>query len=175
MTALGVVLGSLLRTVIPPTMVIAWLIALAGLAHLLVARHAHGAYIRVWRLIIGFAYVLFGVYVIAYPGMGLGSVTLGLALLFLFEGVFDILVFFRFRAIEGSSWVLVKGIVSLTLGVMFYLPWPTIPKWAIAVLVGAGVITNGVTLVILRLAARDARTENNRSDPSAKEYWRIHG
>ena len=172
---LGLLLGWLVRAPVAITLVIAWLIALAGLGHLMIAHHSHRPYILIWRLIVGFAYVLFGVYVIVYPGIGLASLTMGLALLFLFEGVFDTLVFFRFRAIEGSSWILVKGIVSLTLGLMFYLQWPTIPKWAIGVLVGAGVVTNGVTLVILWLPARDARTEKLRSDPSAKEYWNIHG
>ena len=172
---LSVLLGSLVRAAVAVTIVIAWLIALAGLAHLMIAHHSQRPYILAWRLIVGFAYVLFGVYVIAYPGMGLASVAMGLTLLFQFEGVFDTLVFFRFRAIEGSSWILVKGIVSLTLGLMFYLHWSTIPKWAIDVLVGAGVVTNGVTLVILWLAARDATTGKTLSDPSAEEYWKIHG
>ena len=172
---LSVLLGSLVRAAVAVTIVIAWLIALAGLAHLMIAHHSQRPYILIWRLIVGFAYVLFGVYVIAYPGIGPASLTIGLALLFLFEGVFDTLVFCRFRAIEGSSWILVKGIVSLTLGVMSYLHWPTIPKWAIGVLVGAGMVMNGATLVILWLPARDAKTEKLRSDPSAKEYWKIHG
>ena len=171
---MGVLLGSLVRAAMALTLVIAWSIALAGLAHLMIAHHSHRPYILIWRLIVGFAYVLFGVYVIACPGIGLASLTIGLALLFLFEGVLDTLVFCGFRTIEGSSWILVKGIITQTLGLMFYLHWPPIPKWAIGVLVGAGMVMNGVTLVILWLAARDARTEKLRSDPSAKEYWKMH-
>ena len=172
---LGVLLASLVRAAVAFTLVIAWLIALAGLAHLIIAHHAHRRYILIWRLIVGFAYVLFGVYVIAHPGMGLVSLTLGWALLLLFEGVFDILVFFRLRSIERLIWVLVKGIVTLMLGLMFYLEWPSIPRWAIGVLVGAAVVTNGVTLVILWLASHDAMTRRNQDDLSAKDYWKIHG
>ena len=98
---------------------IAWLIVLAGLGQLIAARDTHRAYGLIWRLIEGFAYVLFGVHLIAYPKLGLVPLTLGLALLLLFEGIYDILVFCRLLAIEGSSWVLVNGIVTLILGLMF--------------------------------------------------------
>ena len=171
---LGVLLGSVVRAGAAFTLVIAWLIALTGLAHLIIARHVHRTQILTWRLIVGFAYVLFGVYLIAHSGIRLVSLTLELAMLLLFEGIFDILVFFRLRAIEGSSWVLVKGIVTLVLGLMFYVEWPSIPKWALAVLVGASAVTNGVTFVILGLVARDTRTGRNRRDLSGKEYWKIH-
>ena len=153
---------------------ITWLIVLAGVAHLTIGRHAHRAYHLIWILIVGFAYVLFGLYLIAYPGMNLVSLTLGLAALFLFEGIVDMFVFFRLRTIERSSWVLIKGIVTLMLGLMFYLEWTTIPRWAIGVLVGASAVTNGVTLGILWLEARDAWARGNRDDSSAKEYWKIH-
>jgi hypothetical protein len=42
----------------------------------------------------------------------------------------DILVFLRLRTIGGSSWVLLKGTVTLILGLMFYLQWPLIARWA---------------------------------------------
>ena len=86
---LSVLLGSLVRAAVAVTIVIACLIALAGLAHLMIAHHSQRPYILIWRLIVGFAYVFLGVYVIAYPGMGLASLTMGLALLFLFESVFE--------------------------------------------------------------------------------------
>ena len=60
------------------------------------------------------------------------------------------------------------------LGLMFYLQWPTIPRWTIGVLVGASAARNGVTLGILWLEALDAGTGGNRDDSSAREYWKIH-
>jgi len=58
-----------------------------------------------------------------------------LASLFLLEGIFDFATFLRLRAIEGSSWVLLDGIVTLILGLMSYMRLPSTAAWAIGVLV----------------------------------------
>ena len=106
----GMLGGSLLLAGISVNLVIAWLIVLAGMVHLVIAHHAHRAGSLTWRLMIGFAYVLFGVYLIASPGLSAASLALVLALLLLFEGIFDIALFFRMRSTQGSSWVLIDGI-----------------------------------------------------------------
>jgi hypothetical protein len=66
----GMLGGSLLLAAISVNLVIAWLIVLAGMVHLTAAHRAHRAGGLTWRLMIGFAYVLFGVYLIASPGLG---------------------------------------------------------------------------------------------------------
>jgi uncharacterized membrane protein HdeD (DUF308 family) len=175
---LGMLSGTLILASGTVNPVIASLIVLAGLAHLIIALHTHRVQSLIWRLIVGFAYVLFGAYLIAYPVQRWVLLTLVLSRLFLFEGIFDILLFLRLRTIGGSSWVLLKGTVTLMLGVMFYLQWPSIARWAIGVLVSVSPFTSGVTLLMLSSAARNAMATafggNNRDDSSAKEYWRIH-
>jgi hypothetical protein len=112
----GMLGGSLLLAAVSVNLVIAWLIVLAGMVHLIIAHHAHPAGSLTWRLMIGFAYVFFGVYLIASPVLSAASLALVLALLLLFEAMFDIVLFFRLRAIEGSSWVLLDGVVTLDIG-----------------------------------------------------------
>src|ERR1700751_5007028 len=63
--------------------VIAWLIVLAGVVHLFLAFHAHRAGSLLWKLVVGIAYVFFGVYLIAHPALGVASLTLVLGSLFL--------------------------------------------------------------------------------------------
>jgi uncharacterized membrane protein HdeD (DUF308 family) len=46
-----------------------------------------------WRLLVGLAYVGFGAYLIVRPGVGVASLTLVLASLFMVEGVLDIVLF----------------------------------------------------------------------------------
>jgi uncharacterized membrane protein HdeD (DUF308 family) len=169
----GILGESLLLAAVSINLVIAWLIVLAGMVHLIIAHHAHWAGSLIWRLMIGFAYVLFGVYLIASPVGDEASLGLVLASLFLFEGIFDIAIFFRLREIEGSSWVLLDGIVTLILGLMFCLQWP-LARWAIGVLVGVSLVKSGVALVMLSLAARNAGVRGNRDDSSAKDYWSLH-
>jgi uncharacterized membrane protein HdeD (DUF308 family) len=175
---LGVLSGALVLAGVAVNLAIAWLIVLAGLAQLVVAHHTRRVYSSNWRIIVGFGYVVFGLYLIAYPVQGLVSLTMVLTPLVLLEGIFEILVFLRLRTIEGSSWVLVKGIVTLILGLMIYLKWPSTAAWAIDVLVSVSLVTSGVTLLMLSLAVRNAMAAvlggNNQDDSSAKEYWKIH-
>jgi hypothetical protein len=49
--------GSLLLAAVAVNLVIAWLIVLAGMAHLIAAQHAHRAGSFIWRLMIGLAYL----------------------------------------------------------------------------------------------------------------------
>jgi uncharacterized membrane protein HdeD (DUF308 family) len=136
--------------------VIAWLIVLAGLVHLVLAFHAHGTGSLLWKLLVGIAYVFFGVYLIAHPALGVVSLTLVLASLFLVEGIFDIGLFFQMRSVGGSTWVLTDGIITLLLGLMIYLQWPSSSNWAIGTLVGVSMIISGVTRLMLSLAVRKA-------------------
>lgn len=138
---------------------IAWLIVLAGIVHLALAFHSHGAGGLLWKLLVGIAYVFFGVYLIAHPALGVVSLTLVLASLFLVEGIFDIALFFRMRPIGGSGWILVDGIVTLLLGLMIYRQWPSSSNWAIGTLVGVSLIISGVSRLMLSLAVRKAAAE----------------
>jgi uncharacterized membrane protein HdeD (DUF308 family) len=127
---------------------------------------------------IGFAYVLFGVYLIASPGLSAAALALVLALLLLFEGIFDIALFVRLRAIEGSSWVLLDGVVTLILGLMIYVQWRSTAAWAIGGLVGASLVTSGLTRVMFSVAVRKSVTlapgRTEQDDSSAKDYWSVH-
>ena len=110
----------------------------------------------IWKLLVGLAYLCFGGYLIMHPVLGVTSLTLVLASLFLVEGILDIIMFFKMRSTRGSSWVLVDGIITLLLGLLIYFHWPWSSLWAIGTLVGISMIISGVTRVMLSLAVRKA-------------------
>jgi uncharacterized membrane protein HdeD (DUF308 family) len=141
---------------------IAWLIVLAGVVHLVVAFHTREAGSLIWRLLVGLAYLCFGGYLIARPVAGVASLTLLLASLFLVEGIFNIILFFRAPSALRSSWILLDGIVTLLLGLMIYLQWPSSSAWAIGTLVGVSLIFSGVTRVMVSLAVRKAASSVSR-------------
>jgi len=146
--------GSPFVAAVAVNVVIAWLIVLAGVVHLILAFHAHGAGSLLWKLLVGLAYLCFGAYLIMHPVLGVASLTLVLASLFLVEGILDITLFFKMRSMQGSSWVLIDGIITLVLGLMIYMQWPSSSAWAIGTLVGVSMIISGVTRVMLSLAVR---------------------
>jgi uncharacterized membrane protein HdeD (DUF308 family) len=148
--------GSPFLAAVAVNVAIAWLIVLAGAVHFILAFRAHGAGSMIWKLLVGVAYVCFGVYLILHPVLAVASLTLVLASLFLIEGVLDIVLFVKMRSIGGSTWLLIDGIITLLLGLLIYMQWPSSAGWAIGTLVGISMIMSGVARVMMSLAARRA-------------------
>jgi uncharacterized membrane protein HdeD (DUF308 family) len=138
--------------------VIAWLIIVAGIVHLVLAFHAHGAGSAIWRVLVGLAYLAFGGYMIVHPVLGVASLTLVLASLFVIEGILNFVLYAKMRALHGSIWVLIDGIITLLLGLMIYMQWPSSSIWAIGILVGVSLMISGATRIGLTLAVRQALT-----------------
>jgi uncharacterized membrane protein HdeD (DUF308 family) len=148
--------GSPFLAAVAVNALVAWLIVLAGVVHLTVAFHTREAGSMIWRLLVGLAYLFFGVYLVAHPALGVASLTLVLASLFLVEGILNVALFFKVRSVQGSSWFLIDGIITLSLGLMIYMQWPSSSAWAIGTLIGVSMIVSGVTRVMLSLAVRKA-------------------
>lgn len=151
-------IGSPMLAALAVNIVIAWLILFAGVIHLIVAFHAHRAGSILWKLLVGIAYLCFGAYLLLHPVVGVASLTLVLACLFLVEGVLNIVLFFRMRSVHGSTWVLIDGIITLLLGLLIYMQWPSSSAWVIGTLVGISMIISGVTRVMISMAVRKAAT-----------------
>lgn len=146
--------GMPLLAAIALNVLIAWLIVLAGVVHLILGFRAHSAGNMIWKVLVGIAYMFFGVYLLTHPVLGVVSLTLVLASLFLVEGILDIVLFFSMRALQGSGFVLADGIVTLILGLLIYMHWPSSSAWAIGTLVGVSMIMSGIARVMLSLAVR---------------------
>lgn len=147
-------IGSPFLAAVAVTAVIAWLLILAGIVHAILAFHVHRAGSVVWKLLVGLAYLFFGIYLLMHPVLGVASLTLVIAALFLIEGILDIVLFFQMRSMRGSGWLLGDGIITLLLGLLIYLQWPSSSVWAIGTLVGVSMIISGITRVMFSLAAR---------------------
>jgi len=135
-----------------------FLIVLAGVVHIMLGVRTHGAGSMIWKLLVGVAYLFFGAYLIIHPVLGVASLTLLLAMLFLIEGVLEIILYFNLRSLGGSSWVLIDGIITLLLGGMIYVHWPSSAAWAIGTLVGVSMIISGTSRIMMSLAVRKTAT-----------------
>jgi uncharacterized membrane protein HdeD (DUF308 family) len=146
--------GSPFLAAVAVNAVIGWMIVLAGIIHLTLALRIHGAGSMIWKLLVGVAYVCFGMYVILHPVLGVISLTLLLASLFLVEGILDIVLYVKTRQLHGSSWMLIDGVVTLLLALMIYMQWPSSAAWTIGTLVGISMIFSGIARIMMSLAAR---------------------
>jgi uncharacterized membrane protein HdeD (DUF308 family) len=134
--------------------VVAVLVIVAGIAHLagtFAARTTGGFF---WRLLVGCAYLIAGVYLLLHPKLSLVSLTLALAVLFLVEGVFHIVTYFQVRSAPGSGWLLFDGIVTLILAVMIWESWPASAVWALGTIVGINLLMSGFTRLMYSRAVR---------------------
>ena len=132
---------------------IAWLLVLVGAVHAVLAFHAHSGSRTGWKLLVALAYVFIGSCLLIQPVLGIAALTLLLGFLFFVEGVLDVMLWWKARAVDGAFWILVDGVITLVLGGMIYEHWPSSSVWAIGTLVGISLIISGVTRVMLSLAA----------------------
>jgi uncharacterized membrane protein HdeD (DUF308 family) len=90
-----------------------------------------------------------------HPLLGLGTLTLFLALIILTEAVFEIIAYFRMRGASGSGWLLVNALITLLLGGLIWFHWPSSSVWAIGILVGVNLLMTGFSRLMFGLAARN--------------------
>jgi len=133
---------------------ISWLLIFVGAVHVALAFHAHSGTSLGWKLLVGLAYIFIGGYLLFRPVVGVATLTLMLAFLFLVEGVLDFMLWWKSRALDGAFWILVDSIITLVLGGMIYVHWPSSSAWAIGTLVGVSMIISGVTRIMLSLAVK---------------------
>jgi uncharacterized membrane protein HdeD (DUF308 family) len=133
---------------------VAVFLIVAGIAHLagsFAARTTGGFF---WRLLVGCAYLIAGVYLVVNPKLSLVSLTLALAALFFVEGVFHLVTYFQIRSAPGSGWLLFDGIVTLILAVMIWKSWPASAVWAVGTIVGVNLLMSGFTRMMYSRALR---------------------
>ena len=145
-----------LATGIGVSIAVGWIIVFGGIAYVASAFSARGAGSFLWRLLIGIVYILGGLYLAFNPGLALESLTLAMALMFFFEGVLETVVFFQFRTLPGSGWVLFDGLVTLFLAYLIWRPWPSSSIWAIGTILGINLITSGSPAYVLRGSTQNA-------------------
>jgi uncharacterized membrane protein HdeD (DUF308 family) len=105
-------------------------------------------------VLIGIAYILGGVYFLTHPLLALGTLTLLLGVIILTEAVFEFIAYFRTRGEGGSGWLLVNALITLLLGGLIWLHWPSSSVWAIGTLVGVNLLMTGISRLMFGLAVR---------------------
>ena len=136
------------------SIVVGWIIFFSGFAYVAYAFAAQGAGAFLWRMLIGIVYVVGGAYLAFHPGLAMESLTLVMAAIFFVESMLEIVVFFLFRTLSGSGWILFDGIVTLLLAYVIWRPWPSSSLWAIGTLLGINLIVSGFTRLMVSVRAR---------------------
>lgn len=134
-----------------------WLFMIGGMFMIIHAFSAQGWQGFLWSLLIGILYLLAGGYLAFFLFTGLIALAILLAILFLAEGVFEVIMAFRVRPHEGWGFLLLSGIAALAVGVIIALGLPGSAEWALGLLVGINLLFTGWSYVFLALAGRKVR------------------
>ena len=137
---------------------IAWLMFLGG-----VLQTAHGFRCKEWGgffvdLLTGLLYTVAAFLILTHPGETAVGLTLLIALLLIFGGIFRIVLAFAVP-FHNRVWLLLHGVINTVLGILIWQSWPVSGLWVIGLFIGIDMIFNGWSLIMLGLAAKNLPTE----------------
>jgi uncharacterized membrane protein HdeD (DUF308 family) len=133
-----------------------WLFLIGGVMMIMHAFQAPGWQGFLWELLVGILYAVAGAYLAFFPFTGLITLAIVLAVLFIAEGIFEVIQAFRVRPPEGWGFLLLSGLAALAVGVLITLSLPSSAEWALGLLAGINLIFSGWSYVFLALAGRRA-------------------
>lgn len=145
-----------LFSTIAAKIMLGWLFLIGGVMLILHAFNAQAWQGFLWSLLIGILYAVAGGYLAFFPLTGLLTLAILLAMLFIAEGVFEVIMALRVRPHEGWGFLLLSGIAALLVGVLIGIDLPGSAVWALGLLVGINLLFSGWSYVFLALAGRRA-------------------
>jgi len=173
--SIALIVMGLLAVVLPAipsvgiVLLIGWLVLFDGIIQFAHAFQSKGIGHVAWKLLVSACYIVTGILLVARPLVGLAGVTLTLAAFFFALGVVDIVSYFLARAHFRSGWMLLNGIVTLTLGVIIWRRWPANSLWVLGSLVGVAMVMTGITRLMMTLTFRNFL--RNTPDAPVQERW----
>ena len=145
-----------LFSTIAAKIMLGWLFLIGGVMMILHAFNAPAWQGFLWELLIGILYAVAGGYLAFFPLTGLLTLAILLAMLFIAEGVFEVIMALRVRPHEGWGFLLLSGIAALLVGVLIAMDLPGSAVWALGLLVGINLLFSGWSYIFLALAGRRA-------------------
>jgi len=138
-------------------------LVVGALVHVAAAFSAGTAGNVVWQVVLGLAYGIAGISLLANPVLGLTTLTLLVIAFFLVEGVVEIIWAVAGR-VENRLWLGLSGVISLLLAGLLFAGFPATALWAIGVLFGIDLLVTGITMVLHGRAQEGAATAQTRTE-----------
>ena len=165
---IAVIILGLAAIIVPPiaglfaTVVLGWLLLVAGVVGLVATFRAREAPGFAWSLLSAVAAVAAGGLLLWNPLQGLVTLTYVLIAFFIVDGVLNIILgIVHRRELTGKwEWMLVNGVIDLILAGIIILGFPGTLVWSFGLLVGIDMIFGGGTLIAVALEARKAAAHN---------------
>ncbi|HTA55126.1 MAG TPA: HdeD family acid-resistance protein [Candidatus Acidoferrales bacterium] len=135
--------------------VIGAVVFIAGILQLAGAFLARGAGHVIILLLVGALDIIVGLMLLQHPTAGALTITLLLAALFVFSGIYRFVAALWLQ-FPYYGWAAFSGLVSLALGVLLWMQWPISGFWFIGFAVGVNFIFAGIAWSSLALKLKTA-------------------
>ncbi|MBF2078597.1 MAG: HdeD family acid-resistance protein [Synechococcales cyanobacterium T60_A2020_003] len=137
------------------TLILAWILLISGIVRIVKSFQSKPVRGFWLNLVVGILYAITGLYILFNPVIGTVSLTAALGILFIVEGIFEIIMSFQARPGGEFSWlVLLDGIITLILGILVWNQFPFSAIWLIGLYVGISLLFSGISLLVIALSAR---------------------
>jgi uncharacterized membrane protein HdeD (DUF308 family) len=138
------------------------LLIIAGATHLIAAFQSRGAGHVPLLLLIGLLDLVVGWIIVQHPDAGALTLTLLLAALFVFTGIYQFVAALWLQ-LPNYGWYALSGIISFVLGVMLWMQWPVSAVWFIGFAVGVYFVFAGVAWTAFAVKIRPAAPAGERA------------
>jgi uncharacterized membrane protein HdeD (DUF308 family) len=105
-----------------------------------------------WALLGAAIQVIAGALVLAFPVTGTITLTLVVGAYLFATGVLKILRALQHRAMAAWGFLLFDGILTIALGLLIALGWPSTAAWALGLLVGVDLLFSGSSVLLIGLS-----------------------
>jgi uncharacterized membrane protein HdeD (DUF308 family) len=140
------------------TVWLGWMFLISGIAGLVLTFWARGIPGNWWSLLSAVLAVAIGTILLVSPVRSTYTLTIGVGVYFLAEGIASIMyaIEHRRQLTERWSWMLVAGLMDILIAAIIIIGLPGSALWALGLLVGINLLFGGATLIGMALAAHSS-------------------
>lgn len=109
-----------------------------------------------WHALVAVFYVVGGALVIYDPFLASTLITMLLAGVLILIGFSRLLMATSLRKSAGCGWLVLAGLVAITLGTLILLQWPISGLWVIGLFIAIQMMVDGWSYIFIALAIRGA-------------------
>lgn len=139
------------------TLFIGWMMLLSGVVVLMGSFTINGTGPFFGAFLLALLSIAAGVFLLFNPQEGAVALTLVVAVVFLFQGAFEMVLAVEMRPFSSWVWMLISAIVSIAVALLIAAAWPTISLVLLGILFGVNFITTGVGYISIAHVLKPSR------------------
>ena len=136
-----------------------WALLFAGAAQVVFAFSSETPGNFFLKLLFGILYGIAGLMLVAFPSAGVLTLTAAIGIMLVLEAGMELVLAFSLPSNAGRGWFFASAIASGLLGILILAKWPISAVWTIGTLVGAAVLFNGISRIVVSAMVRRGTRE----------------